>query len=445
MSVNYPIYSQRVCPLQITNRTYVCSAHFKDEDFKFTLTGMRKLKPGALPSVFAWTKDKTSRRPPKVRRLGSDSPTSEDSVSGMLISTATHSHSQTHGNFHDYDCAPLTNEEKLEAAQKRIDELEKEVSQYRLERFGLQRFSNDPDMVKFYTGFTSYELLSTFFQAISPHATKMVKWTQFHRHRRQQSKRINRSFNSKLHPFDQLFMFLHKLRLGSLDQDLADKFGVSQSTVSRNTVSWANFLYCILGSQPLWPTRELIKSFMPKTFSDLFPDVRVILDCTELKVQSPSSLLLNSELYSSYKGSTTLKALVGITPAGAVSFVSNLYSGSISDKHITRVSGILSLIEAGDVVMADKGFLIEDLLTEKGCSLLIPHFLSAKGQFSATENSENQTIANLRVHVERAIRRFREFHFFDSVIPLNLAGTINQLWSVCCMLTNFQGPLIKSS
>ena len=64
------------------------------------------------------------------------------------------------------------------------------------------------------------------------------------------------------------------------------------------------------------------------------------------------------------------------------------------------------------------------------------------GQFSEKENTENQSIANLRVHVERAIRRFGEYHALDSVLPLNIAGSINQIWSVCCLLTNFQGPLI---
>ena len=42
------------------------------------------------------------------------------------------------------------------------------------------------------------------------------------------------------------------------------------------------------------------------------------------------SLLLQSQLYSSYKRNTSLKGLVGITPYGAVSFVSSLYTGAIS-------------------------------------------------------------------------------------------------------------------
>ena len=123
---------------------------------------------------------------------------------------------------------------------------------------------------------------------------------------------------------------------------------------------------------------------------------------------------------------------------------SALYAGSISDKAITRLSGVLDLLEPGDEVMADKGFLIQEYLEPRGCTLVIPHFLSSKGQFTETENKDNNKITNARVHVERAFRRCKEFHFFDQVLPLALAGSVNQLWAVCCLLTNFQGPLIKT-
>ena len=36
-----------------------------------------------------------------------------------------------------------------------------------------------------------------------------------------------------------------------------------------------------------------------------------------------------------------------------------------------------------------------------------------KGQLSKDESTENARIANLRVHVDRAIRRFREFYQAD--------------------------------
>ena len=94
-----------------------------------------------------------------------------------------------------------------------------------------------------------------------------------------------------------------------------------------------------------------------------------------------------------------------MTRSVAVSFISALYAGSISDKHITEVCGLLDLLESGDVVMVDKGFLIDDLLNPLQYYLVIPHFLAKKKQLSSAE-TDDKTVANLRVHVERANRQY---------------------------------------
>ena len=163
--------------------------------------------------------------------------------------------------------------------------------------------------------------------------------------------------------------------IGVFENDLVESFHISPASVSRNFISWANFLYFMLGSIPIWPCRNHIQRTMPDCFKELFPNVRVIIDCTEIKIQTPSSLLLHSEFYSNYKSTTTLKSLVGITPAGAISFVSSLYTGSISDKDITQRCGIIQLLEENDGVMADKGFTIDDLLLPIKCTLNVPPFL----------------------------------------------------------------------
>lgn len=66
---------------------------------------------------------------------------------------------------------------------------------------------------------------------------------------------------------------------------------------------------------------------------------------------------------------------MGISPCGGVTFVSSLYCGSISDKSLTTQSGMLDLLESGDEVMADKGFLTEEPLQPKNASLVILPFL----------------------------------------------------------------------
>ena len=122
--------------------------------------------------------------------------------------------------------------------------------------------------------------------------------------------------------------------------------------------------------------------------------------------------------------------------------VSALFQGSISDKELVKRSGLLPLLEPGDQLMADKGFDIKDMLEPIGCEITILAFLASKGQFSKEEPLHSKKIQNVRVHVERAIHRVKEFHFFDQVVPLTVIGSINQIWTVACLITNFQGPLL---
>ena len=74
-----------------------------------------------------------------------------------------------------------------------------------------------------------------------------------------------------------------------------------------------------------------------------------------------------------------------ITNTGIVSFITPLWIGSISDNEIVRQSGLLDLLEEGDAVMTDKGFVIQDLLTFKKVHLISPsyrqgHAYQLKGQ-----------------------------------------------------------------
>uniref|UniRef100_A0AAV2JF01 DDE Tnp4 domain-containing protein n=1 Tax=Knipowitschia caucasica TaxID=637954 RepID=A0AAV2JF01_KNICA len=170
---------------------------------------------------------------------------------------------------------------------------------------------------------------------------------------------------------------------------------------------------------------------MPQRFVKRSPNVRGILDCTEVALEGASSLTLQSETFSAYKNRTTLKGLIGVAPNGLVTFISQLYTGCISDKEITKISGILPLLEPGDEVMADKGFLIQDLLDEVGAKLTMPPFRHP-GQFSKRETEETQAIARLRIIVEQAIARIEHYHIWDSPVPLTLIGTVNQIWHNCC-------------
>ena len=150
--------------------------------------------------------------------------------------------------------------------------------------------------------------------------------------------------------------------------------------MSRIFVTWINYMYLKFGQICIWPSKEVVQATMPTDFKEKFPTSRVIIDCTEVRCKMPSSLLLNSELFSSYKNHVPLKGLVGISPSGAITFISQLNTGSISDQEIVIRSGFLSQkFENGDTVMADKGFQIADIFP-LGVKLNIPPFLGANTQ-----------------------------------------------------------------
>ena len=194
----------------------------------------------------------------------------------------------------------------------------------------------------------------------------------------------------------------------------------------------------------IWPNREVIRATMPDSFKEKYSSTLAIIDCTEIRCQMPSSLPLNSKLFSSYKNHVTLKGLVGIAPSGAITFISQLYSGSISDREIVERSGFLKLeFDNGDTVMADKGFTIEDLLP-LGVTLNIPPFLGSNSQMTAQDVIKTREIASVRIHVERAISKIKNFHLWDTVVPLSLFGVVNQMWSVCTFLRNIRDPFIST-
>ena len=119
----------------------------------------------------------------------------------------------------------------------------------------------------------------------------------------------------------------------------------------------------------------------------------------------------------------------------------------MSDKAIVKQSGFLQSCfwDQGDSVMADRGFLIEDDLKQFGVKLNIPAFLKGRDQLTSAEVKESQTIAAVRIHVERAIQRLKRFKSLRNEIPLTLHGSVNQIWTICCLLCNFMTPLIQET
>lgn len=308
--------------------------------------------------------------------------------------------------------------------------------------FGVEKFQDSDEDIQFYTGLPRYSSFVSLLKFLE--AGEDGKFIQ----RPRKNSSGQPSYDSsgrkrKITAENQLFLVLIKLRLGLFHQHLAHLFEVSTSTVSRIFSSWVDFMYLRMFSLDLWLPRHEIDATMPPAFAEKYKTTRVLLDATEIRCDVPSSMVTQSEVYSHYKSTHTFKGLVAVAPSGVLTFASELFTGSTSDRECVIKSGFLDLeFEPGDSVMADKGFRIEDLLQEKGATLNIPPFLKA-GKFTTKETQKTQEIAALRIHVERKIQRIKAFHVFDRSIPISLAPLANQMWGICAVLTNFQAPLLR--
>ena len=180
------------------------------------------------------------------------------------------------------------------------------------------------------------------------------------------------------------------------------------------------------------PSRYKNKSCAPSSFS-LFGNCRVIIDCTDVEIATPRLMSLQNATYSSYRGMNSFKAIVGVAPNGVITYVSKLFPGSVSDKLIVEHSGILKQFVTGDLVIADRGFLIQDIVPD-GVAVNIPPFLN-NGKFTSSEVKATKSIAKCRIHVERANARIKDFKIL-TFIPSWLRGHADKL-------VNLQFPLIK--
>ena len=110
--------------------------------------------------------------------------------------------------------------------------------------------------IRFYTGFPSFAVLAATFRALKPTAQNMYSWSQMQCLRNKGIANVEGLRKTmggcKLSLFDQFYLVLQKLRVGTLNQVLADTFDIFQTTVSRVFISWINFLYFMLGSTCIW-------------------------------------------------------------------------------------------------------------------------------------------------------------------------------------------------
>ena len=443
----------------VKEHTRVCGLHFPPSAFKEDEGGnFFLLKDDAIPSIFpTWPSHlqvplKRKRRPPRDRaRRVSTAPLPDegetrsdtDSESDGSESAVTLADGRTSVALTCADAEEKQSQSRLSSSTqtavlagcpfdhalystpldpsrrhllRRITELENEVAGLREKGLSLEAMKCVPDGEFLdYTGFPNYKVFQALFEHLQPYASIMQYWKG--KKTRTECAQPNLNLKVKKLSLEEEFLaVMIQLRCGFRHRDTARFFGISEAWFSCIFNTWICLLSDVLSDLCKFPSREVTKETMPPCFVD-FPDTRIILDCTEIFSQQASSTQARKQMFSSYKHNDTYKFLVGIAPSGYVSFVSEAWGGRASDKHITLDSEeLLSNLESGDAVMADRGFTISIELEQRGVTTILPAFLGKdRAQLTGQEVHKSRRVAEARVHVERAIGKMK-------IAPLGLAG-----------------------
>lgn len=201
---------------------------------------------------------------------------------------------------------------------------------------------------------------------------------------------------------DQFVITLVTLRRDYDFQETSYQFQIDRNLVSVIFHTWLQFMYQKFYDIriELFVEREDLPQPLPKCFRNaLLRNCRVVIDCTELFIEGSCDFQEQGNSYSSYKSHTTAKVLIGVAPSGACTFVSHCYEGAISDRDIVIQSQFIDQLNPNDMVLADRGFLIEDLVAEQGARLNIPPFLKGRPNFTLSETMYSKIVARARIHV----------------------------------------------
>ena len=334
-------------------------------------------------------------------------------------------------------------EESLRKTQAKFEEVANELHKSEEEKVLLMRqlhqassiatkIKNDDKRTHFYTGLPSYNV----FTLLLTHLSSLVS--------------NEKSTGSGLTLADELLVCLIKISRASTNQQIGYLFEIHETKVTKVFHKWIDAMF--QGLQPLitWPDKEMIITHMPGCFKPHYSKAVCIIDCSEVFIERPTSLTARGQTYSNYKSHNTVKFLVAITPTGTVSFISKCWGGRVSDRHLTVNSGFLKHLKYGDLILADRGFDISDDLAMVGASLAIPPFTKGKPQLSQQEVEFSRQLSSIRIHVERAIGRMKNYKILKTTLPIKLIkrdhetefATIDKIVFICAAMCNLYPPLV---
>ena len=197
-----------------------------------------------------------------------------------------------------------------------MEALEQTLLMKKTKRQMVSAIRGNDESTKFYTGLPSYGVFTALLEYMQPYI-HIVE-------RAHQTASKSEGQNRCLTYEEEFLAVLMRLRLGLPLEDIANRFEVHSSTISRIFATWIRLLAVEMRKIFPWPSKEKVIARTPASFRK-YPNTRIIIDCSEFFIQRPSLLQGQALTSSHYKHHNTFKVFIGISPGGVITFVSELW------------------------------------------------------------------------------------------------------------------------
>ena len=139
-----------------------------------------------------------------------------------------------------------------------------------------------------------------------------------------------------------------------------------------------------------------------------------------------------------------MKVFVGASPGGLVSYVSDSYGGSTSDRQIVERSALTSMCSTNDSIMADKGFNVQDIFAPFDIQINIPTFFKKKNRMNSETVIRDRKISSKRVHIERIIGLAKTYRNLVEPMTPTESKLSTEIIFICFMLCNFRNIIVPN-
>jgi len=275
---------------------------------------------------------------------------------------------------------------------------------------------------------SAFNQLYADFEVAHLQRTRTVRVTRRKRQRRQRASGAGRRHRYDLR--DRLLMTLFWLRCYMTYEVLGYFYDLNKTNIEDNLKDVLATLDTLTAFTFERPTAERVKLHSPQAVMTAFPDVRLVIDAKEQRIQRPQNTKDGDDhthdqqkpYYSGKKKTHTVKNQLAVRPDGLIEALSaSVPGGATHDLTLLRQTDLLALLAEDEAAMLDKGYdgIQHDYPTVR---LHQPYKARRNHPLTDEQKAFNRVLARYRIVIEHTNALLNKFQVLVQVFRHARAG-----------------------